>query len=123
MSDTSYTDNKAYMQSRCITYNQRQAYNPAVNVTYFSTAGIPIEPSPDANGTQVRETNNCYVPLTQTNDSYYGKCNTTIYKPSNSQFAQQGGVSSSTLTLKKNVTTIEKNLLDISKNNNYIYRK
>jgi hypothetical protein len=94
ISDTSYTDNKAYMQSRCVTYDQKQAYNPAPNVTYFSTAGIPIEPSPDANGTQVRETNNCYMPLKQQNNSYYGRCNTTIYKPNNVQFAQQGGVSS-----------------------------
>ena len=97
MSDTSYTDNKAYMQSRCVTYDQKRAYNPAPNVTYFSTAGIPIEPSPATNGTQIRETNNCYMPLTQpTNqgNNSHSRCNTTIYKPSNSQFAQQGGVSS-----------------------------
>ena len=109
MSDTSYTDNKAYMQSRCITYEQKQAYNPAPNVTYFSTAGIPIEPSPDANGTQVRETNNCYMPLKQQNDSYYGRCNTTIYKPNNSQFAQQGGVSSGSRISRLKYNTLNGN--------------
>jgi hypothetical protein len=83
-SDPSYIDHKAYMQSRCITHDQKLAYNPAPFVNYFSTAGIPIEPSSSPNGTQVRETNNCYIPL----------CNTTIYKPNNTQFAQQGGVSS-----------------------------
>ena len=36
-------------------------------------------------------------------------CKRVYYKPNNPQFAQQGGVSSSTRTLKLNVTTIEKN--------------
>lgn len=37
-------------------------------------------------------------------------CKLVIYKPNNSQYAQQGAVSSSTKNLKLNVTTIEKNL-------------
>jgi hypothetical protein len=37
-------------------------------------------------------------------------CKIVIYKPNNSQYAQQGAVSSSTRNLKLNVTTIEKNL-------------
>jgi len=37
-------------------------------------------------------------------------CKLVVYKPNNSQFAQQGAVSSSTRILKLNVTTIEKNL-------------
>ena len=36
-------------------------------------------------------------------------CKRVYYKPNNPQFAQQGGVSSSTRILKLNVTTIEKN--------------
>jgi len=39
-----------------------------------------------------------------------------VYKPNNFQFAQQGAVSSSTLNLKLNVTTIEKNLAHLPKN-------
>jgi len=49
-------------------------------------------------------------------------CKLVIYKPNNYQFAQQGGVSASTLTLKKNVTTIQKNLYNISKNNEYVFK-
>lgn len=94
ISNTSYTDNTAYMQSRCVTYDQKMAYNPAPFINYFSTAGIPIEPSSNTNGTQVRETNNCYTPLYTNGIKSNNKCNTTIYKPNNSQFAQQGGVSS-----------------------------
>jgi hypothetical protein len=37
-------------------------------------------------------------------------CKLVIYKPNNPQFAKQGAVSSSTRTLKLNVTTIEKNI-------------
>ena len=49
-------------------------------------------------------------------------CKLVVYKPNNYQFAQQGAVSSSTLALKLNVTTIQKNLYNISKNNQYIYK-
>jgi hypothetical protein len=37
-------------------------------------------------------------------------CKLVVYKPSNPQFAVQGGVSSSTRTLKLGLTTIEKNV-------------
>ena len=37
-------------------------------------------------------------------------CARVVYKPNNYQFAKQGAVSSSTLMLKRNVTTIETNL-------------
>jgi hypothetical protein len=43
-------------------------------------------------------------------------CKLVVYKPNNFQFAQQGAVSSSTLNLKLNVTTIEKNLAHLPKN-------
>ena len=49
-------------------------------------------------------------------------CKLVIYKPNNYQFAQQGGVTASTVTLKLNVTTIQKNLYNISRNNEYIYK-
>ena len=42
-------------------------------------------------------------------------CKLVVYKPNNYQFAQQGAVSSRTLNLKLNVTTIEKNLAHLPK--------
>ena len=48
------------------------------------------------------------IPLTGVSNPY--GCKLVVYKPNNSQFAQQGAVSSSTRNLKLNVTTIEKNL-------------
>ena len=82
-----YTDSAAYLQSRCITYDQKLAFNPVAGINYFSPSGFPLDPTNSPTGTQVRETDNCFI----TNQSL--KCNTTIYKPTNSQFAQQGGVS------------------------------
>lgn len=42
--------------------------------------------------------------------NYLG-CKLVVYKPNNYQYAQQGAVSSSCRTLKQNVTTIEKSIL------------
>ena len=109
ISDTHYTDNKAFMQSRCITYDQKLAYTPSPFITYVSSSGMPIEPSNSATGTQVRETKNCYgisscyTPLNPT------KCNTTIYKPNNSQFSQQGGVSSGSRVARLKYNTLNNN--------------
>ena len=106
-SDNRYISNKAYMQSRCITSDQKLAYNPASFVTYFSTAGIPLEPSDSSSGAQVRETNACYTPLYPS--TYTQQCNTTIYKPNNSQFAQQGGVSSGSRISRLKYNTLNNN--------------
>jgi hypothetical protein len=54
------------------------------------------------------------VPITGPSDPL--GCKLVVYKPNNYQFAQQGAVSSSTLNLKLNVTTIEKNLAHLPKN-------
>lgn len=43
-------------------------------------------------------------------------CKLVVYKPNNAQFAQQGAVSSSTLNLKLNVSTIETNLAHLPNN-------
>ena len=53
------------------------------------------------------------VPITGPTDPL--ACKLVVYKPNNYQFAQQGAVSSSTLNLKLNVTTIEKNLAHLPK--------
>ena len=83
VNSNSYTDSAAYLQSRCTTYDQKLAYNPVSSIDYFSPEGLVLDPTNSPTGPQVRETNNCNI-----------KCNTTIYKPNNSQFAQQGGVNS-----------------------------
>ena len=103
--DRHYISNKAYMQSRCVTYDQRMAYNPAAFVTYFSSSGVPLEPSAAADGPQVRETNSCYTPMSPSPSP----CFTTIYKPNNAQFAQQGGVSSGSRISRLRYNTLNNN--------------
>jgi hypothetical protein len=102
-SDNAYNDTSAYLQSRCATYNQNVSAERVSSINYFSNEGIPIEPSDSPNGTQVRKTSNCY--------SYKPPrvCNTTIYKPNNVQYAQQGGVSSSSRISRLKYNTLNNN--------------
>jgi len=53
---------------------------------------------------------NPYIGLPLSGPSNPLGCKLVVYKPNNSQYAQQGAVSSGTRILKLNVTTIEKNL-------------
>lgn len=85
--NTAYTNNTAYLQSRCTTYDQKLSLTPVPGIAYFSQSGIPLEPTDDQSGPQVREPANCLAPLPL-------GCS-IIYKPNNTQFAKQGGVSSS----------------------------
>jgi hypothetical protein len=57
-------------------------------------------------------------PYNNINDIFTPKqgCARVYYKPNNPQFAQQGGVSSSTRILKLNVDTITKNAYNTNKN-------
>lgn len=91
-----YTTHRQYRQNRCQTYEQK-AFN-------FYSAGNP-NATP---GTPLALSNmyvaNCYPTTCQNN------CKQVIYKPSNPQFAKEGGVSSSTRTFKTAVTTVEKNV-------------
>ena len=100
-----YSSKKAYMQSRCVTYDQRLAYNPAPFVTYFSSSGVPLEPSAAADGPQVRETNSCYTPMSPSPSP----CFTTIYKPNNAQYGKQGAVDSSDRLTRLKLNTVNKN--------------
>ena len=97
---TAYTDNVAYLQARCVTNDQKLSTEPVATITYFSAGGQPLEPSPASNGPQVRETVNCFTS---------SACSTTIYKPNNSQFAQQGGVSSSARIARLKYNTLNNN--------------
>jgi len=92
-----YTTHQQYRQNRCQTYKQR-AFN------FYSGGGNPNALA----GTPTTLSNtyvaNCYPTKCQSN------CSKVIYKPSNPQFAKEGGVSSSTRTLKLGLTTVEKNV-------------
>lgn len=103
LTEKAYTDNSAYLQSRCATYDQKLSVERARRNSYFSAEGRPLEPSSSPSGSQVRETANCYShkqPLV---------CNTTIYKPNNTPFAQQGGVSSSSRLSRLKYNTLNSN--------------
>ena len=101
---TAYTNTAAYLQSRCATYDQKISVERLPTVTYFSPEGIPIDPTDSPTGTQVRQTENCFSP-----QIYNTICNTTIYKPNNTQFAQQGGVSASSRLSRLKYNTLNQN--------------
>ena len=108
---TAFTNQEAYLQSRCATYVQKLSVEPVPDISYFSPTGQPLEPS-DNTGPQVRQTANCFsnkAPLI---------CNTTIYKPNNTQFAQQGGVSSSSRLARLKYNTLNNVAVN---NNGYVY--
>lgn len=69
----------------------------------------------------VEYVNNPYIGIPLSGPSNLIGCKLVIYKPNNPQFARQGAVSSSTLNLKLNVTTIERNLdtFNYGRNNNH----
>ena len=100
-----YTDTKAYLQSRCQTYDQKLSTTPIPGNSYInSTTHQPIPPSDSPTGSQVYYTENCSK-----------KCETinsvvrTIYKPNNQQYSQQGSVSSSSRLTRLKNNTITKN--------------
>lgn len=104
---TAYTNNAMYLQARCATWDQQTSLAKAPNIVYFSQAGIPIEPSDYETGTQIRATANCFNYTTPSLG-----CKTTIYKPSNSQYAQQGGVSASSRLSRLKYNTLNNNGAD-----------
>jgi len=83
-----YADRKAYLYSRCLTYDQKLS---TIRVT-GSTANDPT-----------RQTLNCLEGCTTT------RAATTIYKPNNQQYSQQGAVSSSSRIVRLKYNTITDN--------------
>ena len=82
---------KQYLQSRCKTYEQKLSINKIYNDPYA-------------------EENNLYSTGTCPQNSPPRQlCNTTVYKTSNTPFATNGAVSSSTRLLKLQVDTITQN--------------
>jgi hypothetical protein len=96
LSDKTFTNNTAYLQSRCSIYEQKSGIVPDPAVDYFSAEGIPLEPSSSHLGPQRRESLGCFTPV----------CQPTIYKPSNTPHAQQGGVSSSSRIARLKYNTL-----------------
>lgn len=126
VSKTYYSDTKGYMKSRSMTYNQNLSTLPKIGVTYVSTDGAPLYPTDSPNGPQTRVTGvciqGCSCSKNCNNKATANECiqcvsteicpsgqYTNIYKPSNSEFAVQGPVSSSTHMLKLNYDTVTRN--------------
>ena len=99
-----YSDTKGYMRSRCVLYDQKLTANPIVGINYFEADGQTLLlPSDSPTGPQVRQSQNC-----TTNCNTNTSC-TTIYKPNNTQFMQQGAVDSSSRIARLKLNTVNKN--------------
>ena len=93
-----FSDTKGYLQSRGQTYDQKLSINPIPGNNYTS------QPSDSSTGSQVYYTDNCSKKCTTNNSRV-----TTIYKPNNQQYSQQGAVSSSSRLDRLKYNTITKN--------------
>ena len=99
LSEKTYTNNQAYLESRCATYDQKLGTVMVPAITYFSSEGIPLEPSDSPTGPQIKEAVNCFRPACPSSK-------TTIYKPNNTPHAQPGGVSSSSRLARLKYNTL-----------------
>jgi hypothetical protein len=106
LSKSYYSDNRAYLKSRCKLYNQKQSFQEMDGIIYIDDKGNPIPPSNSPTGTQNYRTNNCAWPY---QNGTKNACTKTIYKPSNAQFATQGAVDNGTRLAKLKYDTITKN--------------
>ena len=97
-----YTDTSAYLKSRVKTFDQRASFVKNPDIEYVDPAtGLPLYPNDTYNGPQNFNT-------TQSCD-YSGKTVTTIYKPNNTSFAQQGAVDGGSRVARLKYNTITKN--------------
>ena len=100
-----FSDTKAYLQSRCQTYDQKLSTTLIPGNSYInSTTHQPIPPSDSPTGSQVYYTENCSKKCATVNSVVR-----TIYKPNNQQYSQQGAVSSSSRLTRLKNNTITKN--------------
>ena len=107
LSKNYFTRHTEYMYNRCQTYDQR-----VFNFYKGSTEVDPIVGAAAKPGTPL-SLSNFYVAQCYPNTDYEPQlkgCQRVIYKPSNPQFAVEGGVESSARTLKLGLTTIEKSI-------------
>jgi hypothetical protein len=106
LSKSYYSDNRAYLKSRCKLYNQKQSVNDISGNNYIDSQGNPIPPSNSSTGSQNYRTNNCAWPYQK---GIGNACTKVIYKPSNAQYATQGAVDNGTRLAKLKYDTITKN--------------
>ena len=102
-----FTTHQQYMYNRCQTYEQR-AFN-----FYTGSADVPDDIGIKAKPGSPLSLSNFYVAQCYPNTDYepgLKGCKKVIYKPSNYQFAVEGGVESSARTLKLTLTTIERSI-------------
>jgi len=93
-----YSDTKGYLQSRSQTYDQKLSTTPIPGINYNSP------PSDSSTGSQIYYTDSCSKKCTTNNSRV-----TTIYKPNNHQYSQQGAVDSSSRLDRLKYNTITKN--------------
>jgi hypothetical protein len=95
-----------YLQSRCRTFAQHNTIEKKKNITYINAQGQPLHPTNSDTGPQNFNIGNCYDQACSLPTR-----NTTIYKPNNTPFTQQGGVASSTriAKLKNDIITVNGN--------------
>jgi hypothetical protein len=98
-----YSDRHSYLHSRCVTYDQKLSTTPISGNTYFDANGKPVQPSNSSTGSQVWQTQSCL------NDCIIKRAATTIYKPNNQQYSQQGAVTSSSRLARLKYNTITDN--------------
>lgn len=104
LSETMYNTTASYLKARCLNYEQHETSVPADNTILFNANHTVTQPTDLPTGPQVRETINC-MKLLEGNVP----CNTTIYKPNNMQYAQQGGVSASSRLARLKYNTLNRN--------------
>jgi hypothetical protein len=117
LSQSYYETTSGYLQSRCRTAAQRVSTTKKAGGVYYPSVNdnIPFEflyPTNAPNGPQVYQSKNCSNPKTYNNNALNKPANnycSTIYKPNNPQFAQQGAVSGSTRLQKLKADTITSN--------------
>jgi len=97
-----YPDMRSYLRARNQLYEQKLTALPISTITYLDADNNLLQPSDATDGPQVRKTQNCNHCSTLTNS-------TTIYKPNNMNFSQQGAVDSSSRLERLNLNTINKN--------------
>ena len=108
-----YTNTSAYLQSRCKTFRQRLSYYHAPDCVYYSPDGIALYPNDKPNGPQVFMKTYCDAncqSMSKCPSNFITQVNQkTIYKPSNRDFAVQGGASGGSRVFKLKNDTINKN--------------
>lgn len=108
-----YTDSTSYLRSRNNLYNQRLTALPVPGITYLDSSGNLLTVTVD---NAVRQSSNCQViTAAQVILGEQVPCQTTIYKPSNAQYAKQGAVDSSDRITRLKINTVNKNAASYAK--------